>query len=174
MARGREEEGEKGRRYAGLIHLSPPSPSPPPPFPSVYLTKGCGLGGSTSVAVTRAAIALRETQGQVGVGAPPVAGAKTLRPNPPNTELRRRYERSDLPIIIVQGARNKLQWKADIGRLDYHHYLPLFFSGIRENEEPYRFVAEEGLYDLLKHGGEDKVAPVIPQLIIPLKGKREE
>jgi hypothetical protein len=68
-----------------------------------------------------------------------------------------------------RGARNKLQWKVDILRLDYHHYLPVFFSGLRENEEPYRFIAEEGVRDMMRAGGEPKVLPVVPQLIIPLK-----
>lgn len=142
---------------------------------------------------------------------------------------------------LCRGAKNHLQWKVDIPRLDYHHYLPVFFSGLRENEEPFRyvlritrvhgelpagrcraastglwlraacvphcrarvwhvpaccfhalahafaharelaslrargpacacrFVAEEGIYDLLHNGGEALVLPVIPQLIIPLK-----
>ncbi len=54
-------------------------------------------------------------------------------------------------------------------KLDYHHYLPIFFDGLRENEEPYRFLAEQGVYDMLEHGGSTKILPVIPQLIIPLK-----
>ena len=29
----------------------------------------------------------------------------------------------------------------DIEKLDYHHYLPIFFDGLREKEEPYRFLA---------------------------------
>ena len=54
-------------------------------------------------------------------------------------------------------------------KLDYHHYLPLFFEGLRENEEPYRFIAEEGVYELLYHGGAAKILPVVPQLILPIK-----
>lgn len=55
-----------------------------------------------------------------------------------------------------------------IDKLDYHHYLPIFFDGIRETQEPYRFIAVKGVEDLLKAGG-NKILPVIPQLIIPLK-----
>jgi hypothetical protein len=62
-----------------------------------------------------------------------------------------------------------LSWKVEISKLDFHHYLPIFFDGLRENEEPYRFLAEEGVYDMLHHGGGAKILPVIPQLIIPLK-----
>jgi hypothetical protein len=56
----------------------------------------------------------------------------------------------------------------DIGKLDYHHYLPLFFEGLRELEEPYTFIAFQGSLELLARGG-NKVLPVVPQLIIPLK-----
>lgn len=29
----------------------------------------------------------------------------------------------------------------ELSKLDYHHYLPMFFDGIRETQEPYRFLA---------------------------------
>lgn len=35
-------------------------------------------------------------------------------------------------------------------------------------EEPYRFMAVQGTYDLLERGG-SKILPVVPQLIIPIK-----
>lgn len=53
-------------------------------------------------------------------------------------------------------------------KLDYHHYLPIFFDGIREQQEPYKFLARQGTYDLLAKGGA-KILSVIPQLIIPVK-----
>jgi len=56
----------------------------------------------------------------------------------------------------------------DIDKLDYHHYLPLFFSGLIETEEPYAFIAVQGLHDLLQKGG-NKILPVVPQLILPIK-----
>ena len=52
---------------------------------------------------------------------------------------------------------------------DFHHYLPLFISGLREEEEPFRFVSEEGTLDLIAAGGEAKVLPVVPEIIIPMK-----
>lgn len=100
---------------------------------------------------------------------PPVSGAFKKRPNPPNTEFRRFYERGDLPIAVEhRGVGNRIQWKVDIEKLDYHHYLPIFFDGLREKEEPYRFLAVEGVFNMLEHGG-SKILPVIPQLIIPIK-----
>jgi hypothetical protein len=59
-------------------------------------------------------------------------------------------------------------FQVDIEKLDYHHYLPLFFSGLCETEEPYAFLARQGIHDLLDKGG-NKILPVVPQLIIPIK-----
>jgi hypothetical protein len=61
-----------------------------------------------------------------------------------------------------------LHWKVEIPKLDFHHYLPIFFDGLREVENPYDFIAEQGVYDMLQVGAH-KVLPVIPQLIIPVK-----
>ena len=90
-------------------------------------------------------------------------------PNPPNTEFRRFYERGDLPVQVDHGGvSNRIQWKVDIEKLDFHHYLPIFFDGLREIEDPYAFLAEQGVYDMIDVGWK-KVLPVIPQLIIPIK-----
>ena len=57
------------------------------------------------------------------------------------------YERGDLPIQIDHGGvANRLAWKVEIQKLDFHHYLPIFFDGLREQEYPYCFVAEQGAY----------------------------
>ena len=55
-----------------------------------------------------------------------------------------------------------------MGLLDYHHYLPIFFHGLRETEDPFRFLADQGLASLIAQG-KDKILPVLPQLIIPIK-----
>jgi hypothetical protein len=42
----------------------------------------------------------------------PKAGSLFVRDNPPNTELRRFYERGDLPVSIEhRGVGNRIQWK---------------------------------------------------------------
>ncbi|TRY69826.1 hypothetical protein DNTS_026698 [Danionella cerebrum] len=58
--------------------------------------------------------------------------------------------------------------QVEIEKLDYHYYLPLFFDGLCETLHPYEFFARQGIHDMLEHGG-NKVLPVIPQLIIPIK-----
>ena len=79
--------------------------------------------------------------------------------------------RNDLPVVVdFEGASRKIQWKVEIDMLDYHHYLPIFFEGIREKFDPYRFFAVQGVFDMLQKGGA-KILPVVPQLIIPIKSK---
>ncbi|XP_075964189.1 parkin coregulated gene protein-like [Anarhichas minor] len=53
-------------------------------------------------------------------------------------------------------------------KLDYNYYLPLFFDGLTETDHPYKFLACQGVHELLDNGG-PKILPVIPQLIIPVR-----
>ena len=101
---------------------------------------------------------------------PPAAGATVPRETGP-TSFRKFYERGDFPIALEHDTKgNKIAWKVEIEKLDYHHYLPLFFDGLCETEHPYEFFARQGVHDMLEHGG-NKILPVIPQLIIPIKSK---
>lgn len=97
----------------------------------------------------------------------------------PTTIFKKCYDRGDLPIVVdFTGAQRKVKisrpysyqiaWKVEVHLLDYHHYLPIFFHGLRETDDPYKFLADNGLDALLKFG-KDKVLPVLPQLIIPIK-----
>lgn len=125
------------------------------------LKKGHGIGGK--------AVTLNPKKESEPVKVPR-AGAKWKRKIAPS-EFRRFYDRGDLPIIVEHsGSGCKLKWTKDIDltQLDYHHYLPIFFEGIREKQDPYRFLAVQGIFDLLEHG-QARVLPVIPQLIIPIK-----
>ncbi|KAL2916743.1 hypothetical protein HK105_203522 [Polyrhizophydium stewartii] len=104
---------------------------------------------------------------------PPKAGAfsprKAAQAQPAKPSFRKLYDRGDFPISVNHDAKgNKINWKVDIEKLDYHHYLPLFFSGLCETEEPFAFLARQGIHDLLDKGG-NKILPVVPQLIIPIK-----
>lgn len=99
---------------------------------------------------------------------PGKAGATSVRCSQP-TQFRKFYERGDFPIAIEHDTKgNKIAWKVDIDKLDFHHYLPLFFDGLCETIHPYDFFARAGIEDMLEHGG-NKILPVIPQLIIPIK-----
>jgi Parkin co-regulated protein len=144
---------KKAKLEAELKDKDKPKPSP--------LKKKQGLGGK--------AVTLNPKKEAPPVAAP-VAGATSKRKIAPS-EFRRFYDRGDLPIIIEHsGSGCRLKWTKDVDltQLDYHHYLPIFFEGLREKQEPYRFLAVQGIFDLLEHG-QARVLPVIPQLIIPIK-----
>ncbi|XP_069788153.1 parkin coregulated gene protein homolog isoform X2 [Narcine bancroftii] len=99
---------------------------------------------------------------------PSSAGSFQERPSGP-TAFRKCYKRGDFPIALEHGSQgNRIAWKVEIEKLDYHHYLPLFFDGLCDTIHPYDFFARQGIHDMLEHGGM-KILPVIPQLIIPIK-----
>ncbi|XP_033124953.1 parkin coregulated gene protein homolog [Anneissia japonica] len=103
------------------------------------------------------------------VKAPPCAGAFIERPLAKPTVFRKFYERGDFPIALEHDTKgNKIAWKVEIEKLDYHHYLPMFFDGLCETKHPWDFFSRQGVHDMLEHGG-NKILPVIPQLIIPIK-----
>ena len=104
-------------------------------------------------------------------GAAAAQKAKARRSNPPNTQFRKYFERGDLPFIVEHGSSGiRPAWKTEASKLDYHHYLPVFFDGLREKEEPFSTMALQGCLDLLRVGG-SKILPVVPQLILPIKSK---
>lgn len=86
-----------------------------------------------------------------------------------HSEFHEFYERGDLPVSVAfEGVTRKVQWKINIDKLDYSHYLPIFIDGIREIREPYKFLARQGTYDLLSRNP-SKILACVPQCIIPLK-----
>ncbi|RHY78668.1 hypothetical protein DYB38_012784, partial [Aphanomyces astaci] len=99
---------------------------------------------------------------------PKSTGAFKVRPIE-KTKFRYFYDRADLPLRVnFSGAVRKVQWQVDITQIDYSHYLPLFFEGLRELDEPYRFLALNGTMDMLEKGG-DRPLTCIPHLVIPIK-----
>jgi hypothetical protein len=101
----------------------------------------------------------------------PKADKKDASPRPrlpaaAPSEFRRFYDRGDLPLqVAFDGATRKvrtpsrrrtllvarrrrlvhaqIQWRTEFEKLDYHHYLPIFFDGVRETQEPYKFLARQ-------------------------------
>ncbi|KAF5292884.1 hypothetical protein FQR65_LT11136 [Abscondita terminalis] len=97
----------------------------------------------------------------------PPAKCHIFRERPVEKSIfRKYYQRGDLPV--AQDASGSVSWKVDIKKLDYHHYLPMFFEGLAESKEPYSFLSQQAIHDLLDNGG-SKIFPCIPQLIIPIK-----
>lgn len=141
-----------------------------------YKQKKTGLGKSASAGTLSRVESSNGAFSGAGGGmrgiapTPPRAGATDRRPVA-RSDFRNFYDRGDLTLqVFHQGGGGKIAWKVDIDKLDYHHYLPIFFDGLREKEDPYRFLAVQGTCDMLeKGGGGAKVLPVVPQLIIPVK-----
>uniref|UniRef100_A0A1B6D1T4 Parkin coregulated gene protein homolog n=1 Tax=Clastoptera arizonana TaxID=38151 RepID=A0A1B6D1T4_9HEMI len=92
---------------------------------------------------------------------PPYAVSKTT--------FKRFYIRGDFPISMeFTSSGYKISWKEPIESLDFHHFLPVFFDGLCETEHPFKFFAQQGIHDMLVQG-RNKILPVVPQLIIPIK-----
>jgi hypothetical protein len=70
--------------------------------PTEWLKKGTGLGGTRDIAVVEEAVKVRTELAGGTKSSPGPAAAYKKRPNPPNSELRRFYERGDLPVVIDQ------------------------------------------------------------------------
>jgi hypothetical protein len=100
---------------------------------------------------------------------PPSAGS-TAKRKIKGSFFRIHFDRGSMPIHVHHaGVGNRAVWKVDMTTLDYAYYLPIFFDGIREKEDPHRFLAIQGTLDLLEHANPGQVRPVIPLLVPPLK-----
>jgi hypothetical protein len=64
-----------------------------------------------------------------------------------STLFKKYYDRGDMPITVsFNGAVRNIGWKLEPEHIDYHLYLPIFFEGLRETEEPYKFLADRVLF----------------------------
>ena len=127
---------------------------------------------------------------------PPASGAFKEK-KPTATNFRVMYERGDLPLRVNGGVHRFVCWHVGeipstgsksppsnhregspeyleakqrfLTQLDYTVWLPLFFEGLREQSDPCRFLAVTAVKDLLAAGTYEKVAPVVPLLILPLR-----
>ena len=92
--------------------------------------------------------------------------------NVPESMLPRRYERGELPCTIEHGLSGHfLSWAAPLDNLDYEYYLPIFFDGLQCKENPARFLARQGIDDLLyaAKGYPDRIIPCIKNLVRPIR-----
>jgi hypothetical protein len=102
---------------------------------------------------------------------PPACGAYKAKKDIAPTQFKAFYERGDLPISLdcnVHGTCTKWHHHVEIEKLDYHHYLPLFFDGLRERKVQLYTIATMGANDMVDKAPHKTLA-VIPQLIIPIK-----
>jgi len=90
-----------------------------------------------------------------------------------STTLRKLHDSGHLPLHVTQ-TEGVSPWKTNINDIDMHLFLPIFIEGLREREDPYRFLAVDGTFRIIEHCMQtDKLLSVLPQLILPLKTTAE-
>lgn len=86
--------------------------------------------------------------------------------------LRKMLDEGTLPVKIVEhGLGKKLKFTVPVEELNYNHILPILFSGIQEKQDPYRFVAFEGVFEVLETAADTGVDLLqsLPQLMKSIK-----
>ncbi|KAF4657387.1 hypothetical protein FOL47_008464 [Perkinsus chesapeaki] len=121
-------------------------------------------------------IPVEESVGRVGAATSRVKSARQRFHRTPRradeaavTAFQAYYSRAGLPFRIKHGTRKSIRWEMPPDTIDYSVVLPVFVDGLREVSQPYDFMAYEGALELVRRGGDDRVLPVIPKLILPLK-----
>lgn len=90
----------------------------------------------------------------------------------PESMLPNRYVRGELPCSIEHGTKGHyLSWACPLEQLDYEYYLPIFFDGLQCKENPSRFLARQGVEDMLfsAKGQSEKIIPTVKALVGPLR-----
>ncbi|CAK75805.1 unnamed protein product (macronuclear) [Paramecium tetraurelia] len=113
--------------------------------------KFAGTGGMSS------SLAPKKAQAPQKV---PKSGIFQALPMIEQTLFKKYYDRGDLPIAV--------NFSGAVRKIIIIYIFPIFFEGLRETEDPYKFLAVNGCEELLQKG-ETKILSVLPQLIIPIK-----
>lgn len=95
-----------------------------------------------------------------------------VAPVVPESMLPNRYVRGELPCTIEHGTKGHyLSWACPLEHLDYEYYLPIFFDGLQVKENPTRFLARQGVEDMLfsARNQPEKIIPCIRSLATPLR-----
>lgn len=90
----------------------------------------------------------------------------------PPSFLPNRYLRGELPCTIEHGANgNFLSWMCPLNAIDYEYYLPIFFDGLQCTEHPCKFIARQGIEDLLyaSIGNSARILKCLKKLIMPMR-----
>lgn len=141
------------------------------PDPHQFLKSKQGNGGKVNRKFTSEHDELDDSPAHATRSKFQTKSAVVPRPNPPDTELRKYYERGQIPVKIMHGeVQNTLSWTIPIESVDYTRYLPVFFDGLREVETPYSYMSELGVKDMLNApGGGERALEAVPRLIQPIK-----
>ena len=90
----------------------------------------------------------------------------------PPSMLPDRYVRGELPCTIEHGINGHyLSWAAPLDNLDYDYYLPIFFDGLQCKDNPARFLARQGIEDLLfaSRGFPNRIKSCIYSVVRPIR-----
>ena len=90
----------------------------------------------------------------------------------PTSMLPNRYDRGELPCTIEHGINGHyLSWACPLDQLDYDYYLPIFFDGLQCSANPAKFLARQGIEDMLiaSKGYPERVLPCLPKVVRPLR-----
>lgn len=92
--------------------------------------------------------------------------------------MRQFYDRGDLPVSVNRPSSHpsggSVVWEVEPQLLDYDTYLPMFFGGLVELEEPYALFARRGVADMLEHGEDNYVATIVPRLVSQIRSGLSE
>ncbi|CAM9099660.1 unnamed protein product, partial [Discosporangium mesarthrocarpum] len=83
----------------------------------------------------------------------------------PPSKFPERYSRGEVPCS--RHTANTLVWVCPLEQLDYEHYLPMFFDGIRCTEDPCKTIARQGVCDLLDAacGDPERILSSLPSIV---------
>ena len=90
----------------------------------------------------------------------------------PASFLPRRYTRGELPCTVEHCSNGlALSWMCPLHNLDYSHYLPIFMDGVRCCDNPAKFIARQGVKELLQDaaGDSQRVVDCLDALILPIR-----
>jgi len=102
----------------------------------------------------------------------PRADPFAINTNVPASLLPRRYTRGELPCTVEHRSSGlALSWMCPLHNLDYEHYLPIFMDGVRCLDNPHKFIARQGVYELLQDaaGDSSRILSVLDLCILPLR-----
>lgn len=86
------------------------------------------------------------------------------------SDFRIYYDRGDIPIrVLHSGSLNKIKWNVEPDKVDLKQFLPLFVDGLKEKNDPYRFLAILGSFELLENNKSEDIIECLPLLIMPIK-----
>ena len=100
------------------------------------------------------------------------AAASTMPRSSLKTMLPTRYKRNEFPFIIGHKAvGNTIQWTCKQDEIDIPSMMPLFFEGLREKEQPFATIANEGILQLLRLAAMrgEALGPVLPSCAAGLR-----